>query len=78
MLHETHWTVFFRPSWERGIYLQLSCYEILRYWAGIPNEQHQANRLCRRKRVGAAQRELSRSRGERFLTPGYGGVPCAD
>ena len=29
-------------------------------------------------RIGAAQRELSRANGERFLAPGYGGVPRAD
>ena len=29
-------------------------------------------------RIGAAQRELSRANGERFLAPGYGCVPRAD
>ena len=51
--------------------LQLSCTHILRYWPGIPDQHRQPNRLYRRMRVGAAQRELSRSNGERFLAPGY-------
>ena len=29
-------------------------------------------------RIGAAQRKLSRNNGERFLSPGYACVPCAD
>ena len=29
-------------------------------------------------RIGAAQRELSRSNGKRFLAPGYGCVPRAE
>ena len=42
-------------------------------------DQHrQTNRLYRRMRIGAAQRELSRSNGEQFLTPGFGYVSHAD
>ena len=44
---------------------------ILQYWAGTPLQLQQANRLYRRMRVGAAQRELSRDQGARFLSPGY-------
>ena len=33
------------------------------------------NRLYRRMRISAAQRKLSRNRGERFLAPGYACVP---
>ena len=58
--------------------LQLSRHAILRYWAGTPNQHRQTNRLYRRMRIGAAQRELSRSNGERFLAPGYGCVAHAD
>ena len=59
-----HWTAFCRPSWEREMDLQLSHHEILRYWAGTPNQHHQANRLYRSarrmasppQRHGASQR----------------------
>ena len=51
--------------------------EILRYWAGNPNQHRQTNRLYRRMRTGAAQQELSLSNGERFLAPGSGSVPHA-
>ena len=43
--------------------LQFSCHETLRYWFG-PSNPH-------RMRIGAAQRERSRSNGERFLAPVY-------
>ena len=58
--------------------LQLSHHAILRYWAGTPNQHRQPNRLYRRMRIGAAQREIPRSNGERFLAPGYGCVSHAD
>ena len=58
--------------------LQLSRQEMLRYCAGTPNQYGQTNRLYRRMRIGVAQRELSRSNGERFLASGYGCLPHAD
>ena len=58
--------------------LQLSCRELLRYWAGTLNQHRQTNHLYRRMRIGATQRELSRSNGKRFLAPGYGCVSHAD
>ena len=58
--------------------LQLFRHEILRYWAGSPNQHRQTNRLYRRMRIGAAQRVLSRRNGERFLASGYGCVPRAE
>ena len=48
---------------------------IIRYWTGTPSRHRQTNRLYRQIRIGAANRELSRSRGERFLSPGYSLVP---
>ena len=51
---------------------------ILRYWAGTPGQHRQTNRLYRRMRIGAEQRELSRNNGERFLAPGYACAPRAD
>ena len=51
--------------------LHLSRPRILRSWAGTPDQHPQTNRHYRRMRIGAAQRELSRNNGERFLAPGY-------
>ena len=64
MMYETHWTCLSGSSWEREKDLQLFRHKILRYWAGTPNQHRQTNRLCRRMRIGAAQRELSRNNGE--------------
>ena len=55
--------------------LHLSRSHILPYWAGAPDQHRQTNRLYRRIRIGAAQRELSRNNGERFLAPGYACIP---
>ena len=49
----------------------------LRYWVGTPNQHRHTNRLYHRTRIGAAQRELSRSSFRRFLVPGYGYVSHA-
>ena len=43
--------------------------------AHTPTQHRQTNRLYRKMRIGAVRRELSRSRGEIFLAPGYGLVP---
>ena len=45
------------------------------YWAGTPNQDLETNRLYRRMRIGAAQRELSRNNGERYFGHGYARVP---
>ena len=78
MLYITHLTGLSKPFWEREMDLHLSRSNILRYWAGTPDQQCQTNRLYRRMRIGAAQRELSRNNGERFLAPGYACVPRTD
>ena len=78
MMYETHWTGLSRPSWEREMDLQLFRHERLRYWAGTLNQHRQSNPLYRRMRIGAAQRELSRSNCERFLAPAYGCVSHAE
>ena len=57
--------------------LHLSPSHILRYWASKPDQHRQTNRLYRRMWIGAAQGELSRNNGERFLAPGYACVPRA-
>ena len=50
----------------------------LALWAGAPDLHRQTDRLYRRIRIGAAQRELSRNNGERFPAPGYACAPLAD
>ena len=75
VMDEAHWAGFSRPPWEREMDLQLSRQPILLNWAGTPNQHRQTNHLYRQMRIGAAQRELSRANGERFLAPGYGCVP---
>ena len=47
VMYETHWTGLSGPSWEREMDLQLFRHEILRYWAGTPNQHRQTNRLYR-------------------------------
>ena len=71
MLYKTHWVGLSEPSWEREMDPQLSRTHILRYCAGTSDQHRQTNRLYRRMRIGAAQRELSRNNGERFLADGY-------
>ena len=78
VLYKAHWMGLSKPSWEREMDLHLSRSHILRYWAGTPDQHRQTNSLYRRVRIGAAQRELSRNNGERFLAPGYVCVPRAD
>ena len=78
VMYKTHWIGLSRPSWERKMDLQLSRYDFLRYWVGAPNQHRQTNCLYCRKRIGAAQRELSRSNGECFLAPGHGYVSHDD
>ena len=46
------------------------------YWACAPLQLRQANQVYRRMRVGAAQRELARDKGVRFLPHAYGYVNC--
>ena len=77
-MYEAHWTGLSRPSWEREMDLQLSRQQILLYWAGAPTQHCHSNHLYRQMRIGAAQRELPRANGERFLAPGCGCVPRAD
>ena len=75
VLYTTHWVGLSEPSWGREMDLHLSRSHILRYWAGTLDQHRQTNRLYRRMRIGAAQRELFRNNGERFLAPGYACVP---
>ena len=78
VMYETHSTGLSRPSWEREMDLQLSRQQILLYWEGTPNQHRQTNRLYCQMVIEAAQREISRANGERFLAPGYGCVSRAD
>ena len=51
---------------------------LLQIWAGTPLQHKQENRLYRRMRVGAAQRELSRDQVAGFLSRGYSLVTHQD
>ena len=75
VLHKTHWVGLSEPSWEREMDLHLSHSHIMRYRARTPDQLRQTNRLYCRTRIDAAQHELSRNNGERFLPPGYACVP---
>jgi len=75
VMYETHWKGLLRPSWEREMDLQHSRKQILLYWAGTPDQHRQTNRLYRRMRIGAAERELSCIKRERSSSPGYEYVP---
>ena len=57
-MYETHWTGLSGPSWEWEMDLQLFRREMSRYWAATPNQHRLTNRLYRRIRIGAAQREF--------------------
>ena len=78
VLYKTHWSGLSEPSLERERDPHLSRHHILRYWAGTPHQHRQTNRLDRRMRIGAAQRELSRNNGERFRVPRYDCAPRAE
>eukprot|EP00752_Nemacystus_decipiens_P004782 g4353.t1 len=75
VMYETHWKELLTPSWERESDLQHFRPKILQYWSGAPAQRRQTNRLYRQMRVGSAQREIARSKGERFLAEGYALVP---
>ena len=45
VLYKTHWVGLSEPSWEREMGLQLSRTHSLRYWASIPGQHRQTNRL---------------------------------
>ena len=66
VLYKTHWVGFSELSWEREMDLHLSRTHILRYWAGTPDQHRQTNRLYRRMRIGAAQREPPGTTGNVF------------
>ena len=71
VLYETHREGLLSPSWQRKPDLQHFRHHTLRCWSGTPSQHRQANRLYRQMRIVAARRELSRSRGEIFIAPGY-------
>ena len=75
VMYETQWTGLSGPSWDREMDLQLFRHEILRYWAGTPNQHRQNQPPVSPYANYAAQRELSRNNGERFLAHGYGCAP---
>ena len=76
VLCETHWVGLFSPSWERELGLPHSRRHILIYWSGTSTQHRQTNCLYRQMRIGSAQPELSRSRGQIVLASGYTLLPC--
>ena len=74
VMYETHWARVLSP-WERERDLQHHRLHIIRYRTGTPSQHRQINRLYLQMRIGAANRELSLSRGELLLSPGYSFVP---
>ena len=75
VLYETHWAGLLGRYWERELDLQHCGRHILLYWSRALTQHRPENRLYRQMRIGAAQRELSRSKGEVFLATGYSLVP---
>ena len=71
VIYKTHWMGLAEPYWGREMDLQHSRNHILRYWTGTSDQHRQTNRFHRRMRIGAAQREFSRNKGEHFLAPSY-------
>ena len=78
VMYRTHRTGPSRPSWQREMDLQpLTPADLaLLGWhsESTPSNQPPVSSDA----IGAAQRELSRANGERFLAPGYGCVPRVD
>ena len=74
-MYATHWDGLLSPFWEHKWDLQHHRLHTLRYWSGTTSQHRQTNRLCRQIRIGAAHHELSRSRGDFYLAPGYRLVP---
>lgn len=67
----THWTGVNSPFGEYKRDLQHYRLRILHYWSGTSSKHRQVYRVYRQVRIEAAHRELSRSRGESFLSTGY-------
>ena len=63
VLNKMHWAGLSESSWARETDLHLSRPHMLRCWDGTPDQHRQTNRLYRRMRIWAAQRELSRNNG---------------
>ena len=78
VLCETHWKDLLQPSWGREMDLQRSRQHVVQYWTGTLLQHQQENSLYRHMHVGAAQRELSRDQGARFLSPGCSLVTYQD
>ena len=70
-MYETHWKGLLHPSWEQEVDLQHSRKHILLYRLGTTDQSRTANRQYRRMRIGAAEREIARGKGERSASPGY-------
>ena len=71
VLYQTHWIGLTTPSWERESDLDTFRRHILLYWSNEICQSKQGNRNYRLTRTRAAHRELARSRGERYMPPGF-------
>ena len=69
-LYHAHWIGLATPSWERKSDLEQSRRHILLYWSREISQSKHGSRAYRNTRTRAAQRELARTRGERYLPPG--------
>ena len=76
MTYEAHWTGLSPLSWEREWAFSSPTTKVCAI--GPVPRIRQTNRLCRRMQIGAAQREVPRNNGERFLAPGHGCVSHVD
>ena len=65
-MYEAHWPGLLSPSWEHEQDLQHHRLYIHRYWSGTPSQHRLSNRIYRQVPIGAAYRELARTRGEMF------------
>ncbi|CAB1106230.1 unnamed protein product [Ectocarpus sp. CCAP 1310/34] len=70
VLYQTHWVGLTTPSWEGESDLDQFRRRIILNWSREACQSKQGNCTYRVARTRAAQRELARNRGERFLPPG--------
>ena len=71
VLHETHWNVILRPTWERELDLQAFRHLILAYWANVPDHHQPNTPQYQQLRINAAARKIARAKGERHLPSSY-------
>lgn len=78
VMYKTHWAGLTKPSREQEMDLLLYRPNILRCWAGKPDQHRRTNPLHHRMRIGTAQCAIYMNNNERCLTPGYACVSRAE